>query len=482
MMKIAVVDDEKWPADDLARFVASLGYETLTFYDGTSALSALKIERIDLVISDVNMPGLGGLDLVKHAFEQRLPVQFILVSGVDEVVRTINAMELGVLDFLTKPTDVRRLKSLIKEYEKERNTATFSLSETGDVGIFSRPTKNLFRKLRKLQDFPQIPVLIQGETGTGKEVLARYLHHTNRDVNGPFIALNCSALTRELFEAELFGYEGGAFTGADKRGKPGKMALSAEGTLFLDEITELSPELQAKLLRVIQERSFFRVGGTQEVEVRTRIVCATNGDTERLVARGAFREDLFYRLNVCRVIVPPLRERREEIVPLTWMFLRRFTEEFGHVFEEIEPEALRLLEEYTWPGNVREMRNVLTNIAIFEEGSVVTAAMVHRHLTRDGSRIDGCRDTGTFEVTISAPDNAGANSPVAETVLPVDRAFTLPEEPFELEALNRRIVTEALRRFDGNRTLTARHLGLTRNQLYGRYRDLLQRAQDHPAC
>lgn len=461
-MKIAIVDDEKWLAQDLAQFVKSLGYDTLTFYDGESALAALKTERIDLVITDVNMPRLDGLDLVTRTFEQRLPVQFILVSGVDSVVRTINAMELGVLDFLTKPIDVRELTRIIKAYEQERSTETFALSETGEVGIFSKHTRNLYRKLRKLQDFPQIPVLIQGETGTGKEVLARYLHHKNPNIDGPFIALNCGALTRELFEAELFGYEGGAFTGADKRGKPGKITLAEEGTLFLDEITELTPDLQAKLLRVLQENTFYRVGGTREEKVHTRIVCATNADTEALVKQGAFREDLFFRLNVCRVIVPPLRERREEIFPMMWMFLRRYSEEFGHAIEEITPGALHLLENYSWPGNIREMRNVLTNIAVFEDATVVTEAMVRRYISAHAISDGGCVD----------PD-ADAADDDNETVLPTDRELTLPEGPFDLEEFNRRIVSATLRRFEGNRSRAARHLGLTRNQLYGRYRELL---------
>lgn len=472
-MNIAIVDDERWPADDLAQFVASLGHTTMTFYSAQDALEALRVHPVDLVISDVTMPGMDGLELVRQTFEQKIPVQFILVSGKDEVVRTINAMELGVLDFLTKPTDIRQLAHLIEQYEEHRDTETLDLSEYGEAGLFSRESRNLYRKLRKLQEFPQIPVLIQGETGTGKEVLARFLHHQNPLVSGPFIAINCSALSHDLFEAELFGYEGGAFTGAERRGKPGKITLARDGTLFMDEITELTPELQAKLLRVLQERAFFPVGGTRQLSVDTRIVCATNEDIAALVHRGVFREDLFYRLNVCRVTIPPLRDRREEILPLAWMFLRRLAVEFSHGFTRIAPDARRLLEGYHWRGNIREMRNILTNIAIFEEGTEVTRTMVERHLT------------GQEQLTPSgAGSPAGAGSPDDSpreplrehgehpAVLPVNGTFRVPEEPFDLDSFTRSIVCAVLHHHRGNRSAAARHLGLTRNQLYGRFRDL----------
>ncbi|HKK48405.1 MAG TPA: sigma-54 dependent transcriptional regulator [Alkalispirochaeta sp.] len=455
-MEIAVVDDEKWPAEDLARFVESLGHTAHVFHSGADALEGIKNRALELVISDVTMPGMSGLELVQQAFDLRLPVQFVLISGVEEVAQSINAMELGVLDFFTKPIDIAKLAEVIQEYDHRRRNETFAFSETGEAGLFSQQMRNLYRKLRKLQDFPQIPVLLQGETGTGKEVLARYLHHQNEHVTGAFIALNCSALTKELFEAELFGYEGGAFTGAERAGKPGKIALAAGGTLFLDEITELAPDLQAKLLRVIQERTYFPVGGTTERTVDTRFVCATNEHIEALVQRKAFREDLFYRLNVCQATIPPLRERTEEIGPLVWMFLRSFADEFDHEFTTVAPEALTLMERYPWPGNIREMRNVLTNIAIFEEGRELTVGHIRRHLTAPGS--DG-------------HDWESPRPAHAETVtLPVSEPFVLPDAPFDLEAFTRRVVAAAMEQFQGNKTQVAAHLGLTRTQLYGRYR------------
>lgn len=457
-MEIAIVDDEQWPAEDLARFVGSLGYTAHVFHSGAAALEGIKDHAIELVISDVTMPGMSGIELVQRAFEQRLPVQFILISGVEDVAQSINSMELGVLDFFTKPTDIQQLAASIQAYDEGRRTETFAISETGEAGLFSSKMRNLYRKLRKLQEFPQIPVLIQGETGTGKEVLARYLHHHNDHVTGAFIALNCSALSTELFEAELFGYEGGAFTGAERGGKPGKIALATGGTLFLDEITELTPELQAKLLRVVQERSYFPVGGTAEHSVDTRFVCATNEDLEELVRNKVFREDLFYRLNVCRATVPPLRERTEEIGPLVWMFLRSFATEFNHEFNSVAPEAMELLERYSWPGNIREMRNVLTNIAIFEDGRELSVEHIHRYLSTSDSH-----------------HSRGDSSSIAgeqAVELPVHEPFLLPEEPFDLEAFSRRVVAAALEKFQGNKTQVAEYLGLTRTQLYGRYRDV----------
>jgi two-component system response regulator AtoC len=459
-VNIAVIDDEPWPAEDLSRFLETLGHIPRVYHSAKDALTGLKTNSIDLVISDVNMPEMTGIELVRQINFQKIPVECILMSGHDDVVNSINAIELGLLDFLTKPIDIRELARLIQEYEEQRSRETLVLSESGEAGLFSNQTRNLYRKLKKLQDFPQIPVLIQGETGTGKEVLARFLHHNNAKVSGPFIPLNCSALTRELFEAELFGYESGAFTGADKKGKPGKVELASDGTLFLDEITELPPDLQAKLLRVIQERSYFSVGGVQQKEVRTRIVCATNEDIEQLVKDGAFREDLFYRLSVCRVQLPPLRERKEEIIPLTWMFLRRFAGEFSHSFVDVEPRVFQMLEGYSWPGNVREMKNILTNVAIFGEGKVLTGEMILEQL---GFRIE--KDSNQNDKLVSQQ--------LGKLVLPTQSDFELPEDSFDLEEFTRDIVRKTLERFQGNKTKTASFLGLTRTQLYGRYRDLV---------
>ncbi|MEX2445534.1 MAG: sigma-54 dependent transcriptional regulator [Alkalispirochaeta sp.] len=460
-MNIAVVDDEKWPAEDLARFVESLGHEAHVYHSGAEALDGITSQSIGLVISDVTMPGMSGIELVGRVFEQRLPVQFVLISGVEEVVQSINAMELGVLDFLTKPIDIRQLSDIVREYEQGRRNETLAMSETGEVGLFSQQMRNLYRKLRKLQDFSQIPVLIQGETGTGKEVLARYLHHHNEHVTGAFIALNCSALTKDLFEAELFGYEGGAFTGAERAGKPGKIALAEGGTLFLDEITELAPDLQAKLLRVIQERTYFSVGGTSEQFANTRFVCATNENMEEMVRQKTFREDLFYRLNVCRATIPPLRERTEEVGPL----VRTFAEEFDHEFVTVAPEALRLMERYPWPGNIREMRNVLTNIAIFEKGSELTAEHIQRYLSN--------ADSG------SSPDESRPDHGDRAVQLPVFEPFELPDDPFDLESFSRRVVAAAMEKFHGNKTQVAAYLGLTRTQLYGRYRDVTETTGEH---
>jgi two-component system response regulator AtoC len=460
-LNIAVIDDERWPAEDLSRFLESLGHTPKIFQSAKEGLTGIKTQSIDLVISDVTMPEMTGIDLVRQINLQQIPVDCILMSGHDDVVSSINAMELGLLDFLTKPIDIRELARLIEEYEHQRSRETLVLSESGEAGLFSNQTRNLYRKLKKLQDFPQIPVLIQGETGTGKEVLARFLHHNNPKVSGPFIPLNCSALTRELFEAELFGYESGAFTGADKKGKPGKIELASDGTLFLDEITELPPDLQAKLLRVIQERSYFPVGGVQQKQVKTRIVCATNENLEQLVKDGAFREDLFYRLSVCRVQLPPLRDRKEEIVPLTWMFLRRFALEFSHSFEDVEPQVFQLLEQHSWPGNVREMKNLLTNVAIFGEGPILTTQLIQDQLSVQGSE-------HPMDWRFQASTNPG------NAVLPTQGSYDLPQDPFDLEEFTRDIVRKTLDRFQGNKTKTASFLGLTRTQLYGRYRDLVE--------
>jgi two-component system, NtrC family, response regulator AtoC len=395
--------------------------------------------------------------------------EIILISGLDDIINSINAIDLGILDFLTKPVNIKKLAFLIDQTEENLKKqkvpnkiifkdnvflniddfafqADYSIRNNfiGHIGIFSDKLFSIYKKLKKLEEYSKIPVLIEGETGTGKELMAKYIHYENTNNTGEFIGLNCSNLTKELFDSEIFGYEKGAFTGADIKGKEGKIKSAENGTLFLDEITELSLDLQAKLLRVIQEREYFKIGSNKKEKVNTRIVVASNKDIKKLVSRNLFREDLYFRLNICKVTIPPLRERKDEIIPLVIFFIKSLGLELDKKIEKIETSALEMLEEYNWPGNSREMKNLITRCLIFDEGNILTKKLFHTFLFQDSKPADLKKgDLSNFEI---------------------------PDEPFNIDAFVLDIVKKTLTKFNGKKTSAAKFLGLTRSQLYGRFK------------
>ncbi|HCL57463.1 MAG TPA: hypothetical protein DHW82_10705, partial [Spirochaetia bacterium] len=396
-MKILVVDDEKNCADVLYDFLVESPHQIKKTYSGKSALALLSQEKTDLLISDVNMPGMNGFELLKEIRKNNKTMEVILISGKEDIVRSINAIELGIFDFLEKPIDVsklyqmiqniendRMIKNRIKKEKKEKSSVfllknfqfnqsdSFNDPKVGKVGVFSKKMVQIFQKLEKLQKFPDIPVLIEGKTGTGKEIIAKYLHYKNYSGKGEFLGVNCSALNENLFEAELFGYEKGAFTGADPKGSPGKIALAANGTLFFDEISELPLNLQVKLLRVIQEKEYFRVGGKHAVPLNARLIFASNRNLSKMCEKGLFRQDLFYRINVCKILIPDLKQRKSEIIPLFLFFLNQINEEVGTKIEGVERQALEFLKEHEWQGNIRELKNIATKAGVFSESKILT--------------------------------------------------------------------------------------------------------------
>lgn len=472
-MKILLIDDEKELCEDLGRFIESIGHSVVYAYDGKEALRKVEESRFDLVLSDVTIPFINGIELTKKIKDNKLADNILLMSGMEDIISSINAIELGIVDFLTKPIDVYRLalilriveekneearkveiktqtqpeklekKVSVKEYQFPKDFSFFHQS-IGNIGIYTEKMQNLFKKLRKLQEYPNIPVLIIGETGTGKEIIAKYIHFENQAIEGPFIGINCSTLPRELFDAELFGYEKGSFTGADVKGRDGKIKLADKGTLFFDEITEIPLDLQVKLLRVIQEREYYKVGGNKPLPVNTRLVFSTNRRIKDMVKDGHFREDLFYRLSVCMIEIPPLCERKEEIVPLTILFIRQMNEEMHKNVEYIEQKALDYLMGRPWEGNVRELKNLIQKTILFTESLTLTLK--------------------DFEANL--PDMKGTSNQSAVNIM----EFQLPSKPFSLERLNEEIVRKALDKFNGNKTKAAEFLGLTRIQLYRRYK------------
>lgn len=346
-------------------------------------------------------------------------------------------------DDLLIPLNKIRVKSL----------CTFSNGTLDEYGIFSRKLFENLQELKKLKNKKQIPILITGTTGSGKEVIAKYIHYEVDQNQGPYIALNCSNVNKEMFEAELFGYNKGAFTGARQDGKKGYIEVSEGGTLFLDEITEIEQDIQVKLLRVLQEREYFRLGGSKKLNVNSRIIGATNRNIKQLVEKGDFREDLFYRLNIVQIDVPGLNSRREEIIPLIGWFIKSLNKQFGKNIKYIENKVLKLLLQYDWPGNIRELKNLMTQVMIFIESD--TIRFDHLRIKDEMDRLQ----------TEHLSANTRLDKFDKETI--IDR---LLEQPINIESFTMDVVQAALKKFDGNKTKTAKFLGLKREQLYNRFK------------
>jgi transcriptional regulator with PAS, ATPase and Fis domain len=316
--------------------------------------------------------------------------------------------------------------------------------------VYSEAMHQVVAQAEKYCTDRQIPVLIEGESGTGKELIARYIHFHGADsVLLPFVAINCGAISQELFEGELFGHEPGAYTGATVRGQKGKIEAAHGGTLFLDEIGEMPPPVQVKLLRVLEDKKLYRLGGIREIPVDIRIISATNKDLTAEVTDRRFRLDLFYRVNMGHIVIPPLRERREDIFPLALRFAEKASHRRGQVFGGFTPAAQDFLVSFSWPGNVRQLKNVVERLVLMHPCGV----------------IDG-KDIGTIREIASEAE------PQKPEPLPGDPAFFLPEGRLDLEALNRRIITLALEKHGGNRTRTAAYLGLSRRVLEGRLKKM----------
>ncbi len=490
-MKILVVEDDRSAAELLRGALEALGWEVVLSFEGDRALSLIERERFDVVVSDVDLPGMTGIDLARAALSRlEAPPRFILVSGQDRIIESVNSLELGVDDFLPKPLNLKRLVAILRRIDERRampaivpaeeirrwiggsaRSATEELPEPlsllapGEapfIGVYGPKMLEVCERIRKVAPYPDIPVLIEGETGTGKELAARYVSIVAQEDEGPFVGLNCSLFNSEFFAAELFGYEHGAFTGAAQRGKTGKLDLAEGGCLFLDEITEMSSDLQSRLLRVLQERNFYRLGGDRLVEVRCRFVFATNRDIRKLVAEGLFRQDLFYRLSMCIVSVPPLRERREEIIPLAIRFLRAMRSGSRLSARFIENSAFDLLEGHEWPGNARQLQNVISSWALFESGDTLRASSLAAILAADH-----------HAARPPEQGSAGATAATRSGTAPIGPGlgdFVIPDQPFDLAVLEREIVRRTLEKFGGNKTKTAEFLGISRSQLYDKYR------------
>jgi DNA-binding NtrC family response regulator len=445
--RVLIVDDEPDVVANWARLLGREDYTCITTTEGAQALTLLETERPDVVLTDLKMPEVEGMQILARALEVDPDVVVIMITGHGSVESAVEAMRAGAFDYLLKPlpsNDVLRLavhraverRRLIEENRRLREPLAPRTGFDHIVGKSSAMTA-VFELVRRAAR-SEANILIQGESGTGKELIARAIHAQSARAAEVFVPVDCASLPDALLESELFGHERGAFTGAD-RTKPGMIEVADRGTLFLDEIGELPKTLQSKLLRTLQERQIRRVGGTKFVNVDIRLVSATNRDTAELVRKGEFRDDLFYRINVVTIVLPPLRDRAGDVGLLAHHFLRRYGRNRERPLEGIEPEALARLEAHAWPGNVRELQNVIERACALTDGPVI--------LTRDLP--DHVRGRGA-----SAPAVPGQDLPLARA-----------REAW-LQAFAQGYLTDLLRRHGGNISQAAKTAGVDRKTLH----------------
>ncbi len=376
---VMVVDDEKNIRAGLGKAIELDGHNVVLAEDGRQALDLLEHEEIDLIIADLKMPRVSGEELLRRVVESYPTLPVIILTGHGTIETAVQAMRDGAYDFLTKPINLDRLSLLVKRALSTRELALQhrALQEEleqkrqfADIIGKSAEMKRIFDVVRQVAP-TRASVLITGESGVGKELIADAVHQMSNRKDKPFVKVHCAALSESLLESELFGHEKGAFTGAVAR-KRGRFELAHLGSILLDEIGEIAPSVQIKILRVLQEKTFERVGGEQTLEVDVRIISATNKDLKHEIERGTFREDLFYRLNVVNIHIPPLRERKEDIPILVSAFIKEFATENEKQLEGIDSKARALLYNYSWPGNVRELRNSMESAVVMAKGPIIT--------------------------------------------------------------------------------------------------------------
>ncbi|MBU4371218.1 MAG: sigma-54 dependent transcriptional regulator [Syntrophaceae bacterium] len=442
--KILVVDDEANMRLVLETMLKKEGYEVATAADGMEALQILKEEKIAAVATDLRMPRIDGMGLLQRIMQDDPALPVIILTAHGTVANAVDALKRGAFDYLTKPFEQDELKTVILKAVKTRQLGDLDLSApAGDVdphriiGASSRMAE-IHEIIRKVSP-TTTTVLITGETGTGKELIARAIHRNSSRSEQPFIKINCAAIAENLVESELFGYEKGAFTGAVTT-KPGRFELAHRGTLFLDEVGEIPRDMQAKLLQAIQDQNFERVGGLKNISVDVRLIAATNRNLQQEVKEGKFREDLFYRLNVFPIHIPPLRERTEDILPLTVHFLDKFNRKLKMQVQGLAPEVRECLLAYPWPGNIRELEHLVERMVLMAEGPIITMAIAPPEIVR-----------AAHEPRPAAP--ATTETPERDVL------------KSHMEEMEKQIIARCLEECDGNVTRAAERLGLSRKGL-----------------
>jgi DNA-binding NtrC family response regulator len=443
--KVLVIDDEPILRDSLEVALKTSGYEVLTARTGEEGLERFQGENPDLVLLDHWLPGINGDEVLRRIKEKDPEIPIIIMTAQGSIEMAVNSMKMGAFDFLVKPFELDQVEALIKkgldrirlkkEVEWLRAQYQEKFRSGGIIGV-SQKMKEVLELAEKVAQGSETTVLIEGETGTGKELLSEYIHFLSPRSSLPFIPINCGAIPKDLFESELFGYEKGAFTGALEKGKIGKVEAAEKGTLFLDEVGELSASAQVKVLRILEEKEYFKVGGVEKKKADIRIIAATNKDLESEIKKGNFRDDLYFRLNVVKLSIPPLRERKEDILPLFRFFVDRFNEQFKKGFVQISKEAEEKILVYPWTGNVRELRNAVERLVLLEKGNTI----LDKHLS--------------FLTGREEPQGEGVRF----------KPF-IPSQGIVLDEVEKQYILEALKMKKGNKIQAAKMLGISRSAL-----------------
>lgn len=443
--KILIVDDDKNSREGLRIFLEGLEYEVFCADNGTEGLALYRKERPDLVLTDVRMPGMQGGELLETLKAENPSACIILMTAYGTVDDAVKAMKKGAFYYLTKPLNLEELEFLVKkalqsqtlqEENRELKEALFRQKfEAGEILARSQVMKDVLKTVDQIAQ-STATVLIEGESGTGKELIAHRIHQLSPRRHGPFVPVHCAALTQSLLTSELFGHEKGSFTGASER-KVGRFERAHQGTLFLDEVGEISQETQVKLLRVLQEREFERVGSTKSIRVDTRLICATNKNLLDEVKAGRFREDLYYRINVIYLRVPPLRDRKDDIPLLVDTFVKHFAQLNGKKITGVEPEALDALKRYAWPGNIRELKNIMERMVVLSQEETLRLALVPEDIRQ----------------------NRGAPAAELSSVLQGTSGQQLSD-------VEREFIRAKLAESQGNKSRAAKLLGISRRTLY----------------
>ena len=448
---IYIVDDEAVARKGLSLALKKKNYIVKAFESAEAVFNAMQNIVPDLVLLDIGLPGMSGVEALKQIRTRYPEVIVIMITAYEDVKTVVSAMKYGAYEYIVKPVQMDSLLVILRN-------AFDSISMRKEIQILhekylkenlpcfigeSNLIQDVMDIVKKVAKSPDTTILVQGETGTGKELIVQAIHYRSPNFQGPLVTVNCAAIPKDLVESELFGYEKGAFSGADKTGKIGMVEQAHEGTLFLDEIGDLSAEAQAKLLRFLESGEYYRVGGTQKHSVKTRVVAATNKELSGLIANGDFREDLYFRLAVVKIEIPSLNERRDDIVSIAKHFLLEFSEKFNKSFTSIEPEAQEALKQFVWTGNVRELRNMIERGVLLADGHTLKV----KHLG--------------FE----SPDNG--NGPHNDHKLPLISRDGI-DFPGVLEDIEKEYFEEALKLANGNESKAAHLLNMTRDKF--RYR------------
>jgi two-component system response regulator AtoC len=445
MRRILVVDDEANMRVVLKAMLKKQGYEVETAGDGIEALGILKRRDISVLVTDLRMPHLDGMSLLERVVRTYPSVPVIIITAHGTVATAVDALKKGAFDYITKPFEQDELKNVISKAIKTKvlneEELTMTLDEIDRQNIIggSESMAKIFDIIKKVA-LTTTTILVTGETGTGKELVAEAIHRNSPRRNNPFIKINCSAIAENLMESELFGYEKGAFTGA-VGSKPGRFELAHKGTLFLDEVGEVPKEMKVKLLRVLQDQEFERVGGINTIKVDVRLVAATNRNLLQEVKEGRFREDLYYRLNVMPIHIPPLRERKDDIPPLTEYFIQKFNRKLDRQVKSVDSDVMELFYDHDWPGNIRELENLIERLLLMAQGETITMKEV------------------PAELLLAIEAREATEGEISE------KSFKniIKEKTEEVE---KKLIIKVLGECEGNISKAARQLGLSRRGLH----------------